>query len=85
MKPEHFSRHEQYLLTAKLIESAHRSYLEALRAIEEEKDEALPPNQFQQVMWPPIIGGCMALDSLMPKKRRCGVNGFLNRSVVYKP
>ena len=29
MKPEHFSRHEQYLLTAKLIESAHRSYLEA--------------------------------------------------------
>ena len=41
MKPEHFSRHEQYLLTAKLIESAHRSYLEALRAIEEEKDEAL--------------------------------------------
>jgi hypothetical protein len=41
MKPEHFSRHEQYLHTAKLIESAHRSYLEALRAIEEEKDEAL--------------------------------------------
>ena len=41
MKPEHFSRHEQYLHTAKLIESAHRSYLEALRSIEEEKDEAL--------------------------------------------
>ena len=41
MKPEHFSRHEQYLHTAKLIESAHRSYLEALRAIEEERDEAL--------------------------------------------
>lgn len=40
MKPEHFSRHEQYLQTAKLIESAHRSYLEALRAIEDEKDEA---------------------------------------------
>ena len=41
MKPEHFSRHEQYLHTAKLIESAYRSYLGALRAIEEEKDEAL--------------------------------------------
>jgi hypothetical protein len=40
MKPEHFSRHEQYLQTAKLIQSAHRSYLEALRAIEEEQDEA---------------------------------------------
>lgn len=39
MKPEHFSRHEQYMQTAKLLESAHRSYLEALRAIEEEQDE----------------------------------------------
>jgi hypothetical protein len=40
MKPEHFSRHEQYLKTAKQIELAHRSYLEAMRAIEDEKDDA---------------------------------------------
>jgi hypothetical protein len=39
MKPEHFSRHEQYLQTAKHIETAYRSYLEALHAIEVEEDE----------------------------------------------
>ena len=60
MKPEHFSRHEQYLHTAKQIESAHRSYLEALRAIEEEKDEA--------VIYSHVKKANAAIESAFPEK-----------------